>query len=230
MLQDETHLLESNLPSKNGMILFDKWYNEAKNACQSYYMFFTLSTVTPDSKPSSRMLCLSDYNQEKFYFFTNSNSPKVKDLHNCPYVSMYFSWPPLQRTIRIEGKWVKQLRGDEDFARCPSIDNKITLAAVEFQSKSVKNLQEVEKMKSKIVENVVEKCGENSLKCPPFWIGFEILPSTLEFIKLQPDYASDRLKFYNPNFVKEEIGYSSKFDPENVQKGEDGWIYERLAP
>lgn len=217
-----SHLLESELPSKNGMKLFDFWYNEAKIAMPHSYFNFMLSTVSPESKPSCRALCLSNHTEKFFHFFTNANSPKIRHISHCPFVSMYFLWPLLHRAVRIEGKVVRRMKGDEDFVRCPSVNHQITLAAVEFQSVPAKNLSEIEQMKS-IVKETLERDGK--LSCPSFWIGAEVEPETIEFIKLQPDYASDRLKFYNPVCLT-----GKKIDPVTTQTGDDGWIFERLTP
>lgn len=217
------HVLESEIPSKNGMKLFDIWLNEAKTAFPSGCSYFVLSTITPEMKPTSRALFLSHYTDKHFHFFTNGNSPKVKDIKNNPFVSMYFLWPPLNKAVRIEGTVTQQLKGDEDFARCPSVGMQITLAAIEKQSQPVKTLEEVEKMKAKCAEVLKT---EGSLKCPSFWVGFEVLPESIEFIKVQPDYASDRLKFYNPDCCTKD-----KFDDQSmVQTGDDGWFFVRLTP
>lgn len=219
IIKMNTHLLETELVTKHGMKLFQKWYKEAAKAYPENYMFFCLSTVDKENKPSSRMLCLTGCDDECFRFSTNDNSPKSIDIKSNPNVSMNFFWAPLQKSIRINGIVTRYLKGDEDYSLCPGLQNQITLSAIEFQSQPVQSLETVLEMREKTrLEN---KYG----KCPDFWVTFEVEPSFIEFVQVQPDFCADRLRFYNPRF-----NVKKSFDEKATKNGDDGWFYCRLLP
>lgn len=92
-------LLETELPAKNGMKLFQKWYKEAERSCPDSFMYFCLSTVDKENKPSSRMLALTGFNESSFRFSTNDYSPKSNDMKLNPCVSLNFYWAPLQKYV-----------------------------------------------------------------------------------------------------------------------------------
>ena len=67
----------------------------------------SLSTVSSENKPSSRIVLLKDFNKNGFTFFTNYNSRKGKEIEQNPFASLLFHWHELERQIRIEGKLEK---------------------------------------------------------------------------------------------------------------------------
>ena len=63
-----------------------------------------LSTVTKESRPSSRYVLLKEYGEEGFVWYTNYNSRKGDELLHNPYAALVLWWGDLERSIRIEGK------------------------------------------------------------------------------------------------------------------------------
>lgn len=64
--------------------------------------------------------------------------------------------------------------------------------------------------------------GEGQVPRPPKWGGYILKPHTIEFWQGQTDRIHDRIRFRKPK----------EGEPDNKLSfpGEDGWIYERLAP
>lgn len=67
-----------------------------------------------------------------------------------------------------------------------------------------------------------KKYQEGQVPRPPQWGGYIVKPKSIEFWQGQTDRIHDRIRFRRPN-----VG-----EPDGIltYPGEDGWIYERLAP
>ncbi len=55
---------------------FDLWFTEAQDAKVPERNAMTLSTATPDGRPSARIVLLKGFNENGFIFFTNYLSRK----------------------------------------------------------------------------------------------------------------------------------------------------------
>uniref|UniRef100_A0A915HLJ6 pyridoxal 5'-phosphate synthase n=1 Tax=Romanomermis culicivorax TaxID=13658 RepID=A0A915HLJ6_ROMCU len=159
-----SRILEQDLITKNAMKLFKVWYKQAEKSCPDSYMYFCLSTVDHNQKPSSRYVCLTGFDEKCFRFSTNDNSPKMEDIRRNAYVSMNFFWASMQKSIRINGLVTRYSNGDADYTMCPGFQNQITLAAVEYQSRPIKNVGTLDEMREKVLKSNAYK------KCPDFWI------------------------------------------------------------
>lgn len=93
--------------NKNPSLQFEKWLKEAMDAQVPELQAMTLSTVSKDGRPSSRIVYLREFEHNQYWFYGNYNSKKAKDMEANPYVSLSFFWPDLQRQIRLEGKVIK---------------------------------------------------------------------------------------------------------------------------
>ena len=78
---------------KNPISLFLKWLNEALEVNKNEANACTLSTVSSDNKPASRIVLLKDLSESGFVFFTNYTSKKSIDIQNNPHVAINFYWP-----------------------------------------------------------------------------------------------------------------------------------------
>ena len=82
-----------------------KWFADAQKCGLNNYNAVTLSTSDGKGKVSSRVVLVKKISEkEGFFFYTNLQSHKGKQLKKNPYVSMLAYWDKLNRQIRIEGK------------------------------------------------------------------------------------------------------------------------------
>src|SRR5829696_5912474 len=86
---------------------FQLWLNDAIAAKVPLAEAMTLATVTPDGKPSARMVLLKQVDHDGFVFFTNYRSAKAIQLDANPYAALVFYWNQLERQVRVEGNVVK---------------------------------------------------------------------------------------------------------------------------
>ena len=63
----------------------------------------SLSTLSSDGYPSTRIVLLKQFDDKGFVFYTNYNSNKGKSIINHPQVCLSFFWPGLERQVIIRG-------------------------------------------------------------------------------------------------------------------------------
>ena len=83
---------------------FERWFQDAMNAGLTHPDAMTLSTVSPDGKPSARIVLLRGCDEKGFVFYTNYNSRKGVEISKNPWATLTFFWDGLERQIRIEGR------------------------------------------------------------------------------------------------------------------------------
>ncbi|XP_064463403.1 pyridoxine-5'-phosphate oxidase-like isoform X3 [Ornithodoros turicata] len=86
-------LLEDDLPTRDPIELFEKWFNTIKDAGLMYEPnAVALATTTKTGLPSCRMVLLKGCGPDGFVFFTNYKSRKGNELEENPNASMLFYW------------------------------------------------------------------------------------------------------------------------------------------
>lgn len=149
---------------------------------------FALATVNENGQPSVRMLLLKEVDDRGFVFYTNLESRKGVDLTKNPYAAMNFHWSPLERQVRIEGKVVSVSDEEADayFATRPRGSQ---IGA--WASRQSRPMDRASDLDARVAE--YEKRFEGrDVPRPPFWSGFRLVPSTIEFWKGKPSRLHDR--------------------------------------
>ncbi|KAL7071813.1 hypothetical protein ACQ4LE_008538 [Meloidogyne hapla] len=220
----EPFLLESNM-KKCPFDQFDVWF---KNICEiedlthNEVNAFALSTVSPDSKPSSRMLLLKGYTaDEGFVFFTHSLSKKGCELAFNQNASMLFYWPKVDRQVRIEGivNVLDPKIADEYWIQRP-IYSRIGSKLSE-QSSTIPNREYLEEKQRKL-ELLLEREGESAITRPTDWLGYSLKPNYFEFWQGQGNRVHDRIVYELLKINNENV--------QNCAKEFNKWKMTRLAP
>lgn len=188
------------------VLQFEKWFKEAVDAKVNEPNAMSISTVSSEGKPSSRILLLRNFNQDGFVFYTNYNSKKGIEIAANPYAALLFFWPELERQVRIEGVLSKQTVEESDryFDSRPR-ESKLGAWTSE-QSKAIENRDILDQA---YVAN--SKKYEGEVPRPPFWGGYLLKPEYFEFWQGRPSRLHDR------------IAYSRL-------PGNYNWKIERLSP
>jgi len=198
-------LSKANVDS-NPLQQFRTWFYEAKETIGGGEVnTMTLTTIGLDGYPKGRVVLLKEYDEYGFYFFTNYNSDKGKDIDANENVSLSFFWPVLERQVIIKGKASKTSTNVSDnYFDSRPIGSRIG-AILSNQSSVLKN-REVLDEELKALE---EKYKDEEIKRPDYWGGYLVSPTSIEFWQGRPNRLHDRLVYT-----------LDKFD----------WKIERLAP
>ena len=164
-----------------------------------------LATADAQGRPSVRMVLLRGADERGFVFHTNYASRKGRELIENPHAALCFHWPALDEQIRIDGT-VEKLPDDESDAYFASRPRGSQLGA--WASKQSATLTAREALEEEYRDTERRFEGQ-PVPRPPFWGGFRLRPTRIEFWYGRPDRLHDRLVY---------------------TKAAGGWTIERLYP
>ncbi|MCC7436930.1 MAG: pyridoxamine 5'-phosphate oxidase [Armatimonadetes bacterium] len=189
----------------NPFAQFAQWFRQAVESEVPEPTGMTLATVNDAGQPSVRVVLLKGFDEQGFVFFTNYEGKKAGDLAANPHAGINFWWSQLQRQVRIEGtvEKVADAESDEYFASRP-LGSRIGAWASE-QSRVISGREELEAR----VHEIEARFADGKIPRPPFWGGYRLRPTMIEFWQGRPSRLHDRLRY-------------------RLLEGE--WAIERLSP
>lgn len=135
-----------------------------------------LSTVDSDGLPNARMVLLKAIEDDAFVFFTNYESAKGNEIEASGQAAFVMHWKSLQRQIRVRGAVVRESAEASDaYYKSRALGSRIGAWASQ-QSRPLKS-------KAALMEAVAKEGLTHGLnpKRPPFWGGYRIVPTEIEF-------------------------------------------------
>ncbi|XP_012517632.1 PREDICTED: pyridoxine-5'-phosphate oxidase isoform X2 [Propithecus coquereli] len=194
---------EAHLTSLDPMKQFAVWFEEAVQCPDiGEANAMCLATCTRDGKPSARMLLLKGFGKDGFRFFTNFESRKGKEL------------------VRVEGP-VKKLPEEEAECYFHSRPKSSQIGAVVSHQSSVIPDREYLRNKNEELEQLYQ---DQEVPKPKYWGGYILYPQVMEFWQGQTNRLHDRIVFRRGLPVGD-----SPLGP-MTHRGDEDWLYERLAP
>jgi len=183
---------------------FGVWMEQALAAEIEEPTAMTLATVSPEGKPSARMVLLKGFDEKGFVFFTNYGSRKAREIAKNHQVALVFYWKELELQVRIEG-FVNKTSGKEsdDYFHSRPAESQVS-AIISPQSASIPDRPHLENLRNEYLQN---HSGEH--KRPVHWGGYQVVPEVIEFWQGRPNRLHDRIRY--------------------TRKGGE-WLIERLAP
>jgi pyridoxamine 5'-phosphate oxidase len=164
-----------------------------------------LATADAAGRPAVRMVLLRGADERGFVFHTNYNSRKGRELVANAHAALCFHWVMLDEQIRIEGRVdrLPDAESDEYFASRPRGSQLGAWASAQSEV-----LPSRETLEEKYRE-IERRFDGQPVPRPPFWGGFRVVPSRVEFWYGRSDRLHDRVVY--------------------IRDG-GGWTIERLYP
>ena len=185
---------------------FQKWFAEAVKAQVMEPNAMDLSTVTPDGKPSSRIVLIKQFDERGFTWYTNYHSDKGQQLEHNPNAALLFFWRELERQVRIEGTVVKTTAAESDeYFNVRPLQSRLSAIASQ-QSAPIDSRATLESH----YEAVAAALGDAQPPRPAHWGGYRLQPERIEFWQGRRSRFHDRIVF--------------------VRGADDVWHMERLQP
>ncbi|MDH4282569.1 MAG: pyridoxamine 5'-phosphate oxidase [Myxococcales bacterium] len=147
-----------------------------------------LATVDEHGRPSVRFVLLKGFDPEGFVFFTNFESAKGRHLKANPHAEMAFHWHTTGVQVRARGP-VSRVSNEEADAYFASRDRGSQLGAWASRQSAV--LDRRESLDAALLETV-RRFENVSVPRPPFWGGYRITLTAIEFWENRDDRLHDR--------------------------------------
>jgi pyridoxamine 5'-phosphate oxidase len=177
---------------------FELWMQQAVEAEILEPHAMTVSTVSQEGKPSSRIVLLRGFDENGFVFYTNYNSHKGHDMAQNKYACLNFFWPELERQIRIEGS-ISKIDQQVSTAYFHSRPRESQIGAwASIQSAVIENRKVVE---DAFVHYTEKFKNLEVIPKPEHWGGYNIKPTSIEFWQGRPSRLHDRLRYSEVNSV-----------------------------
>jgi pyridoxamine 5'-phosphate oxidase len=185
---------------------FRRWFDAALAADLHEPNAMTLTTATPEGRPSARIVLLKGFDERGFVFYTSYEGRKSEEIEANPRCALVFYWGELERQVRVEGR-VSRIPEEESNEYFESRPRGSQLGA--WASEQSRPVEGRDALEERLRNLEAEYEGREVLR-PPFWGGYRVEPEVIEFWQGRENRLHDRLVY---------------------RRSDDGeWERERLQP
>ena len=172
------------------------WFRDSFERAQERESFdasrAALATVDAESRPSVRFVLVKLFDERGVAFFTNLQSTKAQHLDARPRAALAFHWASIDEQVRFEGT-VEHVSADESDAYFATRPRGSQLSAwASEQSKPIATRAALQANVAAVASRFVD---QPLVARPPFWGGFRLIPTRIEFWHNQDDRMHDRWSF-----------------------------------
>lgn len=163
----------------------------------------TLATADADGVPDARTVLVKGARETGFVFFTNRTSAKGRHLAANPRAALVFHWDP--RAVRVAGR-VEEVTDGESDTYWTGRPRASQLGAWASEQSTV--IADRRILEDRLAEATARYEGVDVPR-PPFWGGYRLVPTAIEFWHHRDDRLHDRIRY---------------------RREGDAWVRERLSP
>jgi len=188
------------------IVQFHRWQKEAAAAAGvEMPEAMTLATADAEGRPSARTVLLKSAAEDGFRFFTNTESRKGRELAENPNAALVFHWAQEpRRQVTVAGPVAPLPREEaEAYFRSRPLGSRLGAWA----SRQTTVIPDREALDRAFAE--AEATYGDDPPLPPWWGGYLLTPTRLEFWQNRPNRLHDRFRYTRDG---------------------DSWLFERLAP
>lgn len=177
--------------------LAQSWLDEAQAHEVNDPNAIALATVDADGMPNVRMVLLKEIEPDAFVFYTNYDGKKGQEIAASGKVAFVMHWKSLHRQIRVRGTVTREDGAKAD-AYYQSRSLKSRLGA--WASQQSRPLESRGALMAEVAK-ITAQHGPDP-KRPPFWGGFRIVPTEIEFWADGRFRLHDRFRWTRQNSIK----------------------------
>ena len=183
-------LNESEMPPSPADF-FSLWMQQAVAAQTPEVQAMTLCTASLEGKPTSRVVYLREFEENRFTFYTNYLSRKGRQLQENPFAAISFFWPELERQIHIEGKvQMAPITQSNDYFNSRPVSSQIG-AWASNQSQPIASREFLEQK----VEQLTDQFKNGPVPRPEHWGGYTLVANRFEFWQGRKSRLHDRIEY-----------------------------------
>lgn len=157
-------------------VIAQDWLAEATKSEVNDPNAIALATVDTDGLPNVRMVLLKEIERDAFVFYTNYDSRKGQEIIASGKAAFVMHWKSLRRQIRVRGAVSKE---DGPIADAYFGTRSLQSRLGAWASKQSQPLESRGALMAEVAKLTVQKGTDP--KRPPFWGGFRLVPSEIEF-------------------------------------------------
>lgn len=172
----DDRLREGIFAGDNPFEIARRWLMEARAAEVNDPDAVALSTVDARGLPNARIVLMREITDEVFSFFTNYESAKGQEIEASGKCAFVMHWKSLRRQIRVRGDVARSDPARSDaYYQGRALGSRIGAWA----SEQSRPLEDRETLMAR-VDQYSEQHGDTPTR-PPFWGGYDITPTEIEF-------------------------------------------------
>ncbi|SHI68665.1 pyridoxamine 5'-phosphate oxidase [Wenxinia saemankumensis] len=181
------------------------WLDEAAGTEPSDPNAIALATVDADGMPDARIVLLKEIEDDAFVFYTNYDSAKGRQIAATGRAAFTMHWKTLRRQVRVRGM-VERTSAEQADAYYASRPLQSRIGA--WASRQSRPLESRDELMARV--SAMESAHGQTPDRPPFWGGFRIVPTEIEFWADGTARLHDRFRW--------------------ARDGDDSWVVTRLFP